>query len=117
TTTVSGGGGEVANAYTNLSAFASNYTYSNPASYAAPFNNLRYVPTPDNSVYYTRTTAVSDSSQTEHLLYYNYQKSYPTTLLGDLFIVHTKPAAASGAIYVSDNIVVNGRVVIYDSTA
>src|SRR4029077_18879568 len=84
---------------------------------AAPFNNIRYVPTADNSVYYTRTAAVSDASQTEHLLYYNYQRSYPRTLLGDLLIVHAKPAAASGSIFITDNLQVNGRIVVFDSAA
>lgn len=117
TTTLSAGGGIVAAAYNNLNAFASINTYSNPSSYAAPFNNIRYVPTADNSVYYTRTSAVSDASQTEHLLYYNYQRSYPRTLLGDLLIVHAKPAGASGSIFITDNLQVNGRVVVFDSTA
>ena len=114
--TLTGGGGEVAAAFTNLSAFASANTYSNPASFAAPFNNIRKQITADNSVYYTRTTATSDNSQTEHLLYYNFQKSYPRPLLGDLLIVYAKPSGAANT-YITDNLKVNGRVLLYDSTA
>lgn len=116
TTTVSGGGGEVAAAISGLNAFASTNTYSNPGSFAAPFNNIRQIPTSDNSVYYTRTTGETDASQTEHLLYYNFQKSYARGLLGDLLIVYAKPSGAADT-FLTDNLKVNGRVLIYDSAA
>ncbi len=116
TATVTGGGGEVAAAYSGLNTFNSANTYSNPTTFAAPFNNVRKQITADNSVYYTRTTATSDVSQTEHLLYYNFQKTYPRTLLGDLLIVYAKPSGAANT-YITDNLKVNGRVLIYDSTA
>jgi hypothetical protein len=116
TTTVNGGGGEIAAAYFNIRAFKSTNNYSNPSAVATPFNNIRKQITPDSSVYYTRTNGASDTSQTEHLLYYNFQKTYPRSLLGDLLIVHAKPSGA-GNTYISDNIKVNGRVVVYDSSA
>jgi len=109
-------GGSDEDPYVSLQAFRSGYTYSNPAPYAYPFNNIRDVLTTDGSVYYTRTTGDTDSSQTEHLTFYNYQKSYPTPLLGDLLIIHTKPSGAA-ATNICKNLVVNGRVVILDSTA
>ncbi len=114
--TLSGGGGQVVASYTNLKAFSSTNNYSNPASVAAPFNNIRKQISADSSVYYTRTTATADASQTEHLLYYNFQKSYPRPLLGDLLMVYAKPSGAANT-YITNNLKVNGRVVLYDSTA
>jgi hypothetical protein len=111
-------GGSDQDSYIALQAFRSGYTYSNPAPYAYPFNNLRDVPTSDGSVFYTRTTGDSDSGQTEHLTLYNYQKSYPSPLLGDLLLVHTKPSGTGATVAsICRNLQVNGRVVIYDSTA
>ena len=56
--TVTGGGGEVAGRLRPASAPSPpTNNYSNPASSAAPFNNIRKQITADNSVYYTRTTA------------------------------------------------------------
>jgi hypothetical protein len=117
TSTLSGGGGLTADAFTNLKTFNSVYTFTNPSSYIEPFHNLRKIATTDNSVYYTRTTATTDSTQPELVRFYNFQKSYPRALLGDLLITHAKPSAASGAAYISDNIEVNGRVLIYGGDA
>ena len=68
------------------------------------------------SGFFSRTTADADSSQAEHLEFYNYLKTYPSSLLGDVFVLHKKPSGASGSYFVSDNIQVNGRTVIWDST-
>ncbi len=110
-------GGVIENGFISLQSFRSAYTYSNPPAYSYAYNNLRYQPTGDGSVYFTRVTATTDSAQAETLSYYNFLKSYPRSLLGDLFYVHTKPAAASGSIQITDNLYVNGRVLVYDSTA
>ena len=109
-------GGSAQDPFSSFSPFRSTNNASSPASYTYPFNNVRYTPTTDGSVYYLRTTGDSDSSQNEHLSFYNFQKSYPATLLGDLLIVHTKPSGAANTT-ICPNITVNGRVVIYDSTA
>ena len=115
---LSGGwGGVQEDEIKNLTSFDSAYTFSSSASYAYPFNNIRKVPSSDGSVYYTRTTGSSDSTQNEHLLYYNFQKTFPRSLLGDLLVVYTKPSGASGSTYITDNLYVNGRVLINDSTA
>ncbi|RBP37387.1 hypothetical protein DES53_114125 [Roseimicrobium gellanilyticum] len=108
-------GGISAGAYANFSAYRSIQRASD-ATISYPFNNLRLLPTADNSVFYLRTAADSDSAQTESLTIYNYQKSYPSTLLGDLLIVHKRPTT-SGTYSFSGNIRVDGRVVIYDGTA
>jgi hypothetical protein len=108
-------GGIVAGAYSNLQAYRSIQRASD-AAVSYPFNNLSLVPTADNSVFYVRTSADSDSAQTESLTIYNYLKSYPTTLLGDLLVVH-KRAVSTGTYSFSGNIRVDGRVVIYDGTA
>ncbi|MCE9520140.1 MAG: hypothetical protein K8R87_11390 [Verrucomicrobia bacterium] len=115
--TLSGGGGLTADAFTSLKTFNSLYTFTNPSAYIEPFHNLRKIATTDNSVYYTRTTAATDSTQPELVRFYNFQKSYPRALLGDLLITHAKPTGASGNIYISDNIEVNGRVLIYGGAA
>lgn len=108
-------GGLAAKSYSNLKAFRSIQRASD-ATVSYPFNNLRHVPTSDNSVFYERTAADSDSGQTESLTIYNYLKSYPAPLLGDLLVVH-KRATSSGTYSFSGNIRVNGRVVIHDGTA
>ena len=108
-------GGVIAGAYSNLQAFRSIQRASD-ATVSYPFNNLQLVPTTDNSVFYVRTAADSDSAQTESLTIYNYLKSYPATLLGDLLVVH-KRATTTGTYSFSGNIRVDGRVVIYDGTA
>lgn len=108
-------GGITASAYGNLSAYRS-IQRASEATVSYPFNNLRLLPTSDNSVFYERTAADSDSAQTESLTIFNYQKSYPATLLGDLLIVH-KRATTSGSYSFTGNIRVDGRVVIYDGTA
>lgn len=115
--TLSGWGGSDADAFSSLAAFRSTVRPSTATTISYPFNNILNLPTVDSGVYFSRTTADSDGSQTEHLSFYNYLKTYPSTLLGDLLIVHKKPAAASGAYYLTDNLQVNGRVVIWDSTA
>lgn len=110
-------GGVDADVFTSLSAFRSTVRPSSTTTASYPFNNIQNLPTSDNGVYFTRTTADSDSSQTEHLAFYNYLKTYPTPLLGDLLIVHKKPSGASGAYHLNDNLQVDGRVVIWDETA
>lgn len=110
-------GGVDADVITNLAAFRSTVRPSTTTASSYPFNNIQNTPTSDNGVYFTRITADSDSTQTEHLAFYNYLKTYPTPLLGDLLIVHKKPATATGAYYLTDNLDVDGRVVIWDETA
>lgn len=116
TATLSGWGGSDASVIADLSAFRSSTRPSNATVNSFPFNNIRNVPTSDNGVFFERTTADSDSSQTEHLSFFNYLKTYPSPLLGDLLIVHKKNSTASG-FYLSDNIQVNGRVVLWDTAA
>ncbi len=108
-------GGITAPAYASMSVFRTDQRASD-AQVSFPFNNLRVPPTSDSSVYYHRTTADSDSSQVESLSAFNYFKSYPPSLLGNLFIIH-KRATASGTYAMSGNIRVDGRVVIYDASA
>lgn len=115
--TLNGWGGSDEDAFSGLAAFRSTTRPSNTTTNSYPFNNIINVPTSDNGVYFARTTGDSDSSQTEHLAFYNYLKSYPSALLGDLFIAHKRPSSASGSYYLTDNLQVNGRVVIWDSTA
>ncbi len=110
-------GGVIENGFISLQAFRSAYTYSIPPAYSYAYNNLRYQATGDGSVYYTRTTATTDGSQSEALSYYNFLKSYPRSLLGDLLYVHTKPSGASGSAYITKNLYVNGRVLMYSSSA
>ena len=110
-------GGVIENGFISLQSFRSSYTYSNPPAYSYAYNNIRYQATGDGSVYFTRVAATTDGSQPERLSYYNFLKSYPRSLLGDLLYVHSKPAAASGSIQVTDNLYVNGRILLYDSTA
>ncbi len=109
-------GGVIENGFISLQSFRSGYTYSNPPAYSYAYNNTRYVPTGDGSVFFARVTATTDGSQPETLSYYNFLKSFPRSLLGDLLYVHTKPAGASGAAYITKNLYVNGRVLVYDST-
>jgi hypothetical protein len=115
--TLSGWGGSDADSFSALQAFRSTVRPSSTTTTSYPFNNIRNLPTSDSGVYFSRTTADSDSSQTEHLAFYNYLKSYPSTLLGDLLIIHKKPTTATGTYTMNDNMQVNGRVVIWDSTA
>lgn len=110
-------GGVIENGFISLQAFRSPYTYSYPPAYSYAFNNIRYQPTGDGSVYYTRVTATTDGSQSEALSYYNFLKSYPRSLLGDLLYVHTKPSGVSGSAYITKNLYVNGRVLMYSSSA
>jgi hypothetical protein len=99
-----------------LQAFRSTVRPSNTVVNSYPFNNILNNPSSDHGTFFERTTADSDNSQTEHLAFYNYLKTYPAPLLGDLLIIH-KRAAASGSYVFADNFQVNGRVVIWDSTA
>lgn len=110
-------GGVIENGFISLQAFRSAYTYSNPPAYSYAYNNLRYQPTGDGSVYFTRTMATTDGSQFETLSFYNFLKTYPRSLLGDLLYVHTKPSAATSSAYITKNLYVNGRVLVYDNTA
>ncbi|WP_009958387.1 hypothetical protein [Verrucomicrobium spinosum] len=108
-------GGLQATAYTNLSAFRSTQRPDDQiVSY--PFNNIQVPPTVDYGYFYERTTADSNSNQAEHVSMFNYLKSYPAQLQGDLLVLH-KRAVTSGDYYLSDNLRVDGRVVIYDGTA
>lgn len=108
-------GGLQATAYTNLSAFKSTQRPDDQVvSY--PFNNIQVPPTVDSGYFYERTTADSNSNQAEHVSMFNYLKSYPAQLQGDLLVLH-KRAVATGDYYISDNLRVDGRVVIYDGTA
>lgn len=108
-------GGLQATAYTNLSAFESTQRPDDQVvSY--PFNNIQVPPTVDSGYFYERTTADSNSNQAEHVSMFNYLKSYPALLQGDLLVLH-KRAVATGDYYISDNLRVDGRVVIYDGTA
>lgn len=110
-------GGANAAGYGNLKVFRSTQRSSNPTD-SYPYNNLRPYPTLDNSVYYERTSSTSDSSQSEHLSIYNYHLSYPTTLLGDLLIIHKKTnGGGAGNYYFTHNIRVDGRTVVWDNSA
>ena len=108
-------GGLSAAAYTSISAYE---TTQRPSAQVQtyPFNHVRIPPTTDGGYFYERTTADSNSNQMEHVTMFNYLKTYPAQLQGDLLILH-KRAAASGDYYISDNLRVDGRVVIYDGTA
>ena len=117
TATLNGWGGQDADAFSALSAFRSTLRPVNTTTISFPFNNIVSLPTSDAGVYFSRITADSDGSQTEHLTFYNYLKSYPSTLLGDLLVIHKKPSAASGTYSLTDNLQVDGRVVIWDATA
>jgi len=109
-------GGSDQSAILGFSAFRVLNTASNPSLWTYPFNNVRNAQTSDNSTFYVRTDGDSDSSQTEHVTFYNYEMSYPTPLMGDLLQVHTRPTGSTGAT-ISKNLLVNGRTIIYDSTA
>jgi hypothetical protein len=115
--TLSGWGGSDADSFTAFQAFRSSVRPSSTTTTSYPFNNIRNTPTSDSGVFFARTTADSDSSQTEHLSFFNYFKTYPSSLLGDLLVIHKKNTSAGNDYYFSDNIQVNGRVVIWDPTA
>ncbi|WP_038162789.1 hypothetical protein [Verrucomicrobium sp. BvORR106] len=109
-------GGLQASAYSNLSAYETTQRPSAPVvSY--PFNNIQVPPTEDEGYFYERTVADSNSNQAEHVSMFNYLKSYPALLQGDLLVLHKKAASATGDYYITNNIRVDGRVVIYDGTA
>ena len=113
-----GWGGTDADIISNLSAFKATNRPSNLGTVTYPYNNICNLPTSDNGVFFARTTADSDTSQTEHLFFYNYLKSYPSTLLGDLLIIHKRATNfTTGSYYMTDNMQVNGRVVIWDENA
>jgi len=118
TTTLSNSWGGVSTAaYSNLKVLRSNQRSSNPTD-SYPYNNIRQFPTLDKSVYYERTSTTSDTSQSEHLSIYNYHLSYPTTLLGDLLILHKKTNGGGAGTYnIMRNLRVDGRTVIWDNTA
>jgi len=114
-TPVAGWGGISSAAYTGLKAFRSlNRAAGGNAAY--PFNNLVPLPTTNSDVYFERLSATSDSAQTQSVSMYAYLKTYPAFLLGDLLILHKRPAGVND-YYMSDNIQVNGRVVIHDEIA
>jgi hypothetical protein len=118
TSTLAGWGGVIAEPFIALQALEATARPSAlPGENSYPFNNIANTPTSDNGVYFVRTEADSDVSQTEHLAFFNYLKSYPPSLLGDLLVVHKKPSTATGTYLIGDNLQVNGRVLIWDSTA
>src|SRR5262249_50652004 len=95
TATLTTGWGRLdADAYTSFKAFSST-TRAVTGGYYYPFNNVRPAPTSDGTVYFAMTTADSDATQTEHFYLYNYFKTYPAPLLGDLFMIHLRPSAAT----------------------
>lgn len=114
--TLGGWGGVDADPLVALKAFRSTVRPSNTVVNSFPFNNIQNIPTTDNGTFFERTTADSDNSQSEHLAFYNYFKTYPASLLGDLLIIH-KRATTSGTYAFSDNFQINGRVVICDASA
>lgn len=111
-----GAGGIVATGFNNLSAMRSTQSAS-AATIPYAFNNLAVPPTADGSVFFVRTTAATDPSQPSAIDYYDYLLSYPTPLLGDLFLVHKASAVGTGSMVFSSNIQVNGRVVNWEPTA
>jgi hypothetical protein len=111
-----GWGGARAEAFGHLRAFATTERPSS-ATVSYPFNNLRPTGTTDNGVFFERTDAFTDDSQTEKLTFYNYLKTYPMTLLGDLWMVHKKATTAAGSYTLSNRFQVNGRVLIFDGAA
>jgi len=111
-----GSGGIIASGLNSLSAFRSTQTATGATTPYA-FNNLSVPSTADGSVFFVRTSSVTDPSQTAPIDYYDYLLSYPTPLLGDLFIVHKASAEGSGTLKISNNIQVNGRVVVWESNS
>jgi len=114
-TPVASWGGVTAAAYTGLKAFRSTNLAAGGTS-AYPFNNIVPLATSTKDVYFERIGAESDATQTTDVSLLSYLKTYPPSLLGDLFIVHRRPTGTNG-YYLSDNIQVNGRVVVMDETA
>jgi hypothetical protein len=109
-------GGVNASAWTSISPFR---TSQKPltAAYAFPYNNILPWNTTDRGVFFVRTDATSDNQQSEHLSLYNYLMTYPSPLLGDLCTFHKSASGASGTYSITDNLVVSGRVVIWDRAA
>ena len=81
------------------------------------YNNIQMAPTPDGTVFFARVDAGTDSEQSEHVSIYNYLKSYPAPLLGDLFVLHKRPAGATGTVSLASCFRVDGRVVLWESNA
>jgi hypothetical protein len=103
-------------AFGHLNAFStSDRPSTSTVSY--PFHNLCVPPTTDKGVYLQRTDSFTSPSLPQQITFYNYLKSYPATLLGDLFVIHKKATGATGTYSFAPNFQVNGRVVIYDNTA
>jgi hypothetical protein len=113
---VAGWGGLDAEAYTSLKAFASTRRPATSTTLAYPYNNIVPLGTTDSAVYYEKVLAESDATQLEDVVFHNYLKSYPAPLMGDLFFFHKKPSGA-GTFQMTDNLQVNGRCIIYESTA
>jgi hypothetical protein len=109
-------GGLQAAPFSSLSAFETSQRPSDQL-HTYPFNNVRVPPTDDGGYFYERTTADSNTNQAESVSFFNYLKTYPAPLQGDLLVIHKRASGASGDYYITDNLRVDGRVVIYDGTA
>lgn len=115
--TLNGWGGMDSNPVSGFSPFRSTQRPSNATSTSFPFNNLRPLPTPDAGTFFSRYTTDAGTSQVEQFTLFNYVKTYSVTLLDDLMVVHRRPSGATGTFELSDNIRVEGRVVIWDADA
>jgi hypothetical protein len=109
-------GGITAEVLNLLSPFQSTARPSSVTDGTYPFNNIRNTPTPDNGVFFERTVVDADGSLGDPVTFYNYFKTYPSSLLGDLLVLHKRPSSATGSYVAGNNIRVNGTVVIWDPT-
>jgi hypothetical protein len=116
TVTLGAWGGITADAINLQNPYLSTARPSSAGAGNYPFNNIQNTPTSDNGVFFERTVVDSDSSLTEQVTFFNYMKTYPSSLLGDLLVLHKRPSAATGSYVAGNNIRVNGRVVIWDTT-
>jgi hypothetical protein len=110
-----GFGGITADAFSLLNPFTVT-TRPSTATNSYPFNNIQNTPTSDNGVFFERTVVDSDSSQTDRVTFFNYMKTYPSSLLGDLLVIHKRPTGSTGSYVIGNLLRVNGRVVIWDTT-
>lgn len=109
-------GGVQFNACPSMSAFRSiNRTDDGTIRYL--YNNIQSEATSDGTVFFTRVDAGTGDEQSEHVSLYNYLKTYPTALLGDLFHVHTRPTGATGTVTLASCFRVDGRVIVWEGDA